>query len=484
MKNQLRKFFRRIKWKFKIIYFFLFPFLLTGCKSLQTNISIPEKKTPEYIGTVAGDSKELLNINWKEYFGDSLLCDLIDTALKRNLDLQIAMQRVDMVRLESVFAKRELFPKLSLGGVAGMTKYAKYTEEFMGNSSTEYENGKIIPNPLDNYSLGFTSSWEIDIWGKLRNQRKAAVYRYLASLEGRNLIITNLIAEVAILYYELLALDNELDIIRQTLLKQEEALEVVKLQKEAGRSNELVVQQFYAQVLKVRSYEKETVYRIFENENKINVLLGKFTNQIIRSKESLFVNRKLIDGIPVSFLLNRPDIREAEYQVQANKFNLAAAKAAFLPNLNISAVLGLKAFNPQFVFQLPTSIGFSTFAELATPIINRNGLKLYFNTARSSTLTALYNYQKNILNGYMEVANEIAHIKNLQEITVLKEEESKVLTNSIDISEELYKSGRANYLEMLLVQQNALQTKLEQISANKQKQISTINIYKALGGGW
>jgi NodT family efflux transporter outer membrane factor (OMF) lipoprotein len=436
--------------------------VISSCKTLNTNLTIPEKKIPASFQT-STDTVTIAAINWKQYFADTLLIKLIDTALVSNFDLQMALQRIEIARSGIRFSTGELFPKVDGNIWAGSTRYGKYTESGQGNATTPYPDdpNSIIPNPISDYYLGLTTTWEIDIWGKLRNQRKGAISNYLASIEVKNLVVSNLVADIAISYYWLIVLDNELEVLQQTIQKQQEALDIVKFQKETGKTNELAVQQFQAQLFNSQALEKETLQQITETENKINFLLGRFPQPIERKKETLFekIPQQISSGVPSQLLSYRPDIREAEYQLQATKFDLKAAKAAFFPNINIAAGLGFQSFNPQFLLN-PTSIGYSAASGLFAPLVNMNALKAQFNTAKANQLTAMYNYQKTILNGYVEVVNELSNIQRLQEINLLKEQQSEVLTNSVETSTELYKAAKANYLEVLLAQQSSLQTKL------------------------
>jgi len=458
---------------------------LSACTTLSTELSIPDKALPARFQDQK-DSASIANINWRQYFTDSLLLKLIDAAIANNIDLQTALQRIEVSRSSVKLANGALLPKVDLNVGAGIRKFGLYTMDGAGNASTEITPGQIVPEHLPDYYVGLQASWEVDIWGKLRNQRKSAVAQYLSSIEGANFVISNLIADVAISYYKLLALDNELDIIRQTVLKQQEALAVIKIQKEAGRTNELAVQQFNAQLLNTQVLEKQTLQQIAETENTINFLLGRYPQPIQRSKDVLFAEmpRAISTGIPSQLLANRPDVREAEFQIQASKFDLKAAKAAFFPNFNITASFGFQAFNPEFLFMSPASIAYSVMGTIVAPLINRNALEAQFNTAKANQLTAMYNYQKTILNGYVEVANELSKIQNLQQINSLKTQQSDILKQSVETSNELFKYARASYLEVLLAQQSALQTHLELIDVIKQQRISTVNIYKALGGGW
>lgn len=458
----------------------------SGCKTLSTKVSIPEKKIPESYNLSLTDSTNIATINWREYFADSLLLKLIDTALAGNPDLQIALQRIEVARAVKRKTTGAMLPQVGLNINGGIRKFGLYTMDGAGNISTFITPGQIVPVHLPDMYLGLQASWEIDIWGKLRNQRKSAIASYLASIEGVNFVISNMVTDIAIAYYELVALDNELDIIRQFIRKQQEALDVVKAKKDAARVNELAVQQFHAQLLNTQAMEKKVLQEMTETENKINFLLGRFPQTVERKKEVLFQKtpQPISTGIPSQLLSNRPDIRAAEFQVQSTKFDLKAAKAAFFPNLNIAAGLGFNAFNPEFLFAAPASMAYSAIGSLVAPLLNLSNLKAHFNTAKANQITAMYNYQKVILNGYTEVANELSNIQNLQQINSLKKQQNEVLINSVETSTELYNSAKANYLEVLLAQQNSLQTQLELVNTNKRLRISFVNIYKTLGGGW
>ena len=473
----------------KIAYGFLFSMMgLTGCSSLNTALSIPEKTLPDTF-TQTVDKNEgvtVASVNWREYFTDNNLQNLLDEAVKNNPDLQMALQRIEISRSSIKLANGALLPQVSLNVGGSVRRFGLYTMDGAGNSTTQITPGQTIPTNLPDMYLGMQSSWEIDIWEKLRHQRESAISTYLASVEGTNFVISTLVADVASYYTELLALDNELALVQQTITKQQEALEVIQLQKEVGRANELAVQQFHAQLLNTKILEKNIQQQVIEVENKINFLLGSYPKPIKRNKD-VFAHElpaQIASGFPSQLLANRPDIREAEFKIEASKFDLQAAKAAFYPNFNITASLGFQAFNPEFLFSSPASIAYSVFGTLVAPIINMNALKAQFNTAQANQLTAMYHYQKTVLNAYVEVANQLVAIQNLQEINLLKTQQNALLKKSVGTSGELYRTARATYLEVLLAQQNALKSNIELISVIKQQRLSAINIYKALGGGW
>lgn len=468
------------------VFWCLFTSLLfSACKSLDTNLSIKKKPLPSSFYNQS-DSSEIKLINWRSYFNDPILIGLIDTALVNNHDLNIAIQKIEIARAGALSAKASLIPQVNAGVNGGIRRFGRYTMDGAGNIATEMTPGRIVPINLPDIFVGFQASWEVDLWKKLKNKQKSAINQFLASAEGVKVVTASLVSDIAISYYELLALDHELEIIKQTIQRQKAALEVIKLKKETGRTNELAVQQFQAQLLNTQSVEKELQQQIFEFENRINFLLGRFPQKVERFKEILLadVPSQIKIGLPSELLVNRPDIREAELLLEASKFDLKSAKAAFLPNMNLVAGLGFQAFKPEFLFLTPASITYNAIGGLMAPIVNRNALKANFSYAKANQLSAMHHYQKSIIVGYTEVVNQLSAIENLEKLHTLKKEQTQVLNNSVEMSTELFSSGRASYLEVLLAQQNSLQVKFELINVNKRQHIAVVNLYRALGGGW
>ncbi len=466
------------------LYFALLVCVFTNCKPSKTATSSLLKTTPEAYNNTK-DSTNSGKVDWKNYFTNPTLIDLIDTALANNLDLMVAAQKINMARSQVKYTKGLPLPYISGTISTAQRRYGRYTMDGAGNSSTYITPGQIVPTNLPDHYGGLQSSWEIDVWGKLRNKKRAAVAKYLASIEGKNWVITNLIADIASSYYEILALDIELDIIRETIILQNNQLAIILLQKEAGRANELAVKQFEAQVLNSKSLEIEILQKIIECENKLNFLLGRYPQTIKRDKLSFTqsVPAQVHVGIPSDLLNNRPDVKQAEYELIASKANVKAARAAFYPSLNINAAGGLQSFNTAFLIS-PQSFAYSLLGGLTAPLINTSAIKAQFRNAKASQLEAMYHYQKSIINGYVEVYNQMVNINNLEQIYKLKNEEVEVLTTAIETSSELYLTGRATYIEIIITRKNALLSKLELIEIKQRQYKAVVNIYKALGGGW
>lgn len=456
-----------------------------GCKTVATPSMGEIKPLPEsYVA-----SKDTLNtasIKWNVFYKDPNLKQLIEITLANNYDLLAAMQKIEIARNTIRLNKGAQLPSLSVGIGAAQRKFGSYTMDGAGNATTNIRPGQTVPEHLPDYLAGFNASWEVDVWGKLRNKKKAAVARYSGSIEGKNAIQTALIAEVASTYFELLALDNELDIIRETIILQQAALEIIKIKKEAAVLNELSVKQFEGQVLNSKAFEFEILQKITITENKLHFLSGQFPKTILRDKTKFnTVDTNPISlGIPSQLLKNRPDIRKAELELVASKCDVKSAKAAFYPSFTITGSVGYQAFETALLFQSPESLAYTILGGLSAPLLNRSAIKAQFNTAKANQTEALLNYQKTILNGYIEVANELSNLNNLKQLYELKNKEVSCYTLSTAIANDLFKFGRATYLEVLMTQRTALESKIELITTKKLQHQAAINLYKALGGGW
>jgi NodT family efflux transporter outer membrane factor (OMF) lipoprotein len=411
---------------------------------------------------------------------------LIDEGLSNNLDALIALQRIEQSKASVLYYKGALLPAVGAGGSAALNRYGLYTMDGSGNITTEILPGEIMPFNLPDYYVGLQASWEADITGRLRNRKRAAAARYLATVEGRKWLVTNLIAEVVSAYYNLLALDQELAITRSTILLQENALSIVTIQKQVGRANELAVKQFQAQLQNTRSLEAEIQQQIVEGETRMALLLGKFPQQIERDSASFHrqIPALLQTGVPSDLLRNRPDIKESELEIIAARADLKAARAAFYPSLSINGDLGFQAFKTSLLFNNPESFVFGLFGGLSAPLLNRNAIKAEFNAANAYQVESLYHYQRSILNAYAEVYTAVKNFNNLVKIAEHKSNEVSVLAEAMEVSAELYRTGRANYLEVLFTQQNALSAKFELVNVRKRQLDATVTLYRSLGGGW
>ncbi|PZO28386.1 MAG: RND transporter [Flavobacteriaceae bacterium] len=472
---------------FKKIVAICMVIAFSGCKTPSLIQRNENKGVPSSFGSngVVEDTINSGKIKWKDYFKDPKLVALIEMALANNQELNITMQEIEISRNEIRARKGEYLPFLGLKGSAGVDKVSRFTNIGAMETTTEIKPGKEMPEPLQDYVFGAYATWELDIWNKLHNAKKAAVSRYLSSVEGKNFMTTNLIAEIADSYYELMALDNQLAIVEQNSSIQENAFEIVKLQKESARANELAVKRFEAQLLNTQSLQYAIRQKITETENKINLLVGRFPQSVDRSTAAFveLMPNDIHTGIPAQLLENRPDVKQAELELAATKLDVKSAKARFYPSLGISAGVGYRAFNPSYVFK-PESLLYSLAGDLTAPLINRNAIKAAYYNASAKQLQAVYNYERTILNAYIEVANQVAKIDNMQKNFVLKSKQVEALNQSVNISNDLFISTRADYMEVLMTQRDALESKFDLIDSKMAQMNAMVNIYRALGGGW
>jgi NodT family efflux transporter outer membrane factor (OMF) lipoprotein len=403
-------------------------------------------------------------IEWREYFVDTDLRRLIESALENNFDLKIAAQRIQGARARVEAAGGRLLPRVDLAADAGGTH---------PSDLVDYD-----------YFVGFRASWELDLWGRFRHMRDAAIQRLMASFEGRHLVQTALVGDVCSAYYELLALDANLVIIEDSIRLEERALEAVRVQRTVGAANELAVRQFEAQLENLRALKLEMDTRIIENESIINGLIGREPQTIERGSVSLVEARlpELALEVPAAYLTHRPDVRQAELELRAAQADVESARAAFLPTTAITGFLSLQSFRSESLFD-SESVGHSVVASVLAPILNKSAIQAEYDGADAVQREALYAYQQTLTTATLEVHSQIATISLLEEAGVRKTREVGLLEESARTAEELFRMGNAGYFEVLNVQQNGLRAKLELVDFKKRQLQSAVALYRALGGG-
>ena len=447
----------------------------------QESKSVPATYSLAGSDTINSGSKA-----WSAFYKDENLKQLIDEALKKNQEFNIVLQEIEIAKNEARARKAAYLPFVNIGAGAGAERSARYTRNGAVDANLPITGAQNFPDPLPDLLLGTSISWEADIWKKLRNYRKAAIYRYLATAEGKNFMATRLVSEIANSYYELEALDNQLEILKQNISIQQNALEIVKLEKISAKVTELAVKKFEAEVLKNQSRIYSIQQDIVETENRINFLCGRFPQTIPRNSQNFIALQPdtVQSGIPSQVLVNRADIRQAELELAATKLNVKAARANFYPSFVITANAGYQAFNAAYLLKSPQSLLYNVAGELMAPLLNRNAIKAEYLNANAKQIQAAYNYEQRILQACIEVSNQLSNISNLSQSFAFKEKQVNALTQSIDISTGLFRNARADYMEVLMTQRDALDSKFELIETRKQQMHAMINIYRALGGGW
>lgn len=459
--------------------------LAVGCvPSLKSNPPREANKhVPATFGAAQTASPEAASAAQKkfsEFFVSPELKGLIDAALKSNQELNIRLQDIVIAQNELSLRKGAYLPTLDAQAGVGVEKVGDRTSQGVSDEAHG------VPKNLGNFTFGLMGSWEVDVWKKLRNAAKAARLRYLASIEGRNFMATQLVAEIARSYFDLVSLDNELDVLKKNIEIQTDALEVVKLEKQAARVTELAVQRFEAEVLKNKSRLYDVEQERVQAENRINFLLGRYPQPVRRNPRDF--DAPLPDvvatGLPSQLLENRPDVRQAELQLEAAKLDVKVARTAFYPSLQIDAGVGYQSFNLTHLVATPESLAYNVGAGLTAPLLNRTAIAAQYRSANALQLQAVFSYEKTLLQAFTDVANQMAMMSNLRKSYELQSQQVDTLARSVDISNILFQSARADYMEVLLTRRDSLEAQVTRIETKKRQLQALVNMYQALGGGW
>lgn len=469
-----------------------FTALVGGMTLLLPSCGIPKLRGPEpapslppdFNGVTTSDNSALMPPN--EFFDDPRLTSLIDQALWGNQQLRILTQDIAIANNEIWKRSGAYLPFLSLGGTASYENLSTYTPLGADLSQIVTPNGGPFPNPLPDFLMAADISWQIDIWRQLRNARDAAGMRYLGTIDGRNYVVTRLIAEIAENYYNLMALDKQLETLDLTISVMEQSYELAKAQKQGARGTELGVQRFLAEVRKNQSQKLIIYQQIVETENRINFLCGRFPQPVERNSAQYLELQlqQLSVGIPPQLLQNRPDIRQAERELQAAGLDIRVARANFFPKLIITSGVGYEAFNPRYIFYTPESLIYGVAGNLVAPVINRRAIQADYMNANAKQLQALYEYQRTILNAFTEVINRMAGVQNYSGSIDLKRQQLASLESAVDYANKLFQNARVEYLDVLTALRDRNDARLLLIDTKQDQLTAIINLYQALGGGW
>lgn len=464
--------------KKKIFQLLLISFVIAGFSSCQSynQLSAPPKAdTDGIIRDVANDSDTttIADIPWKEYFTDPKLQALITEGLEQNIDLQVAIERIRQAEANLSMTRGNSLPDVSAGFQINHTR------------TSDGDNGRDILGYISNQnSLGFSASWEIDLWGKLASKSKAQYANYLNSLEYKNLVQTELIANIVNAYYNLLSLDKQLQITKQTIGLLEESAQTIAALKEAGQQNAAAVEQSNALLYSTQLTVPALESRIREQENAICVLLGKKPGTIERTSiDDQSVNANLKIGVPAQLLSRRPDVKQAELNVLAAYATTDVAKASFYPSLTItSASFGLSSGDFSDFFK-PENLAANIAAGLTQPIFNRKQLKSNLKLAESQQEEILLTFRITVLSAGREVSDILYGYESSLKKNGFRDKQITSLTNAVDYSQDLLIAGEAIYTEVLSAQQDLLSAQLSQVDDKLEQLTYSVNLYKALGGG-
>ena len=454
--------------------------LCTGaCKTPQAT-TLPKDTLKASLASMSRDSSVTISPAWRDFFQDSVLRSLIDTALQNNHDLKITLQELAIAKSAITAKQGALLPSVSANLGAGISKVGRYTAEGAGNVGTELTPGRKIPTVIPDLAPTLQMDWTIDLWGKLNSDKKSAVERYLASEAGQRAIKSQLVADVAENYYALLALDYKLLVMQQYIALQKNAVRIARIQKEADADTQLAVEKFEAELAKAQADEYVLRQSIIETENNLNLLLGRLPQPMARAKSD-FLQLPMpatAHALSTQLLLQRPDVVQAEHALEAAKWDVETARKEFLPSFNLSAAVGLNAFNPKYLVKLPESLIFSALGSLTAPLINKKAIQANFSQADALQIEALYNYDKALMTAYIEMSTLQSKITNLKQLRQFKQKQDEALMRAVSAAQKLYLNNRATYLEVIDSERGQLDCKMELIDTKLQQLSTLIDMYR------
>lgn len=457
---------------YKIVILASLPFLLVSCFAAK-NYERPQVVNEANYRTenLPQDTLSIATLSWKELFTDPLLQGYIEEGLKNNMDIRVALQQIRIAEAYVKQGKAGYFP--SLNGNARYTHQELPAQNQFGNISS-----------IDQYELSAGLSWEADIWGKIRSNERAAQAAYLQTVAAHQAVKSRLIANIASVYYQLLALDEQTRVTEETIATRSKGLETTQALKEAGNVTEVGVKQTEAQLYTAQGILIDLKNQARLLENAMSILLGSAPHEIARgSLENQNISIDLKTGIPAQLLRNRPDVMAAEYSLM-NAFELTnAARASFYPSLTLSATGGFQNIEIDKLFNA-NSLFATLIGGLTQPIFNKRQIRTQYEVSQAQQEQAYLDFRLAVLTASKEVSDAMYKYEAATQKIEVNQKEFEAYNLATDYSEELLDNGFANYLEVLNAQENALNSSLNLINTKNNQLQSIVDLYEALGGGW
>ena len=461
-----------------LIWLLLLVLILGACR-VGDNYQRPSVPLPAQFNGSMGSDSSLADVPWRKLFPDTVLHHLVDRALSQNYDLQLATKRVDKANAYVKQARASFLPAIgitvssasnipsnnSLNGVS--------LEQFMGT------------NHLEDYNAQLHFAWEIDVWGKIRRQKEAAVAHYLQSYEAARAVKTRLIAEVSHRYFNLLMLTQQLQVAEQNLALSDSIVQIMQLQKTAGEVTELAVQQAVTQKQTASLVKVQLQQEITIQENAIRILAGELPGPIQQHFQLYEVPlwSQIETGIPAKVITNRPDVRALELELLAANARVGVAQGNMYPSLNITAAGGLNAFKASQWFTVPGSLFGTVAGSVAQPVFQRRALRTQYEVARIQREESVLRFRQGVLEAVGEVSDAMVRLEKLKQQQQIAASQVAVQKNAIQNAKLLFTSGMANYLEVITAQSNIFRAELDLALIKRQQLDATVELYRSLGGG-
>lgn len=448
--------------------------LLSGC-AVGPAYHRPALNVPAaYRGQAGTATNSLADLPWWQVFHDDQLQSLIREAFTNNLDLKIAIARVQQARAQVVEARAALFPQIDYGAIAAGGKNVAANNE---PSPTGTE-GSVFGGDL-------TATWEIDLWGRIRRQTEAARAQFLASEDARRDVLISLVAQVAQDYFQLLALDRQLQIALESTNSYGGSLKIFTQRLQGGVASKLETTSAEALLDAAAATVPDLQQQIALQENQLNTLLGRNPGEVTRTNPALEAELPpdVPAGLPSALVERRPDVREAEQQLRAANALVGVAKADFFPQLDLTGLFG--RVSPELAgLTAGQSVAWSAAASLAGPIFHGGALRAQYRQAQAARDEAAVQFQLTVLTALQEVSNELIA---RQKLAIERTDRAQAVTafqEALRIAQERYRLGTASYYEVLQQQQQLFPAEDSLVQTELNQLLAVVQLYRALGGGW
>lgn len=451
---------------------------LAACK-VGKDFQRPETPLPAQFGQAAAGDSTIGAAPWKQFFPDPALQELIGSALNSNFDLQLALKRIEAASSYVKQAKAALLPSVNANATANTSFPSK--NSLNGLSLNNF----LQTDHIEDYTLGLGVSWEIDIWGKIRRQKEAALAQYLQTYEAARAVQTGIVAQVANSYFNLLMFDAQLDIARRNAALSDTIVQMIRMQKTAGEVTELAVQQAVAQQLQAEQLIPQLEQAATIQENAIRILMGQLPGDVTRtaSLDRYQVWDSLQTGVPAEVIANRPDVKASEMGLKAANANVGAAQGAMYPSLSLTANGGLNAYEIGKWFQGNSLFG-TVAGNIVQPVFNQRRLKTQLEVARNERDQAAIRFRQSVTVAVREVTDALVQLDKLQEQQTIAGSRLTTTREAVSNARLLFRSGLANYLEVINAQGSSLQAELTQADIKRQRLTAMVDLYRSLGGGY
>lgn len=453
--------------------------VLAGCK-VSKDVAIPKTGIPDaFRNASTTDTSSIGNISVKNFFAEDGIKQLIDTALLRNYDMQIALKNIESAEVLFKQSKLGNIPELTLQVTANANRPSN--NSLNGLSAGQFLKTKVIQD----YNANVGLAWEADIWGKIKGQKQAALSTYLQTAEARKAIQTRIVANVAQGYYRLLMMDAQMAVAKKNLLLNDSTLRIIHMQFDAGQVTSLAIQQAEAQQLVAAQLIPELEQNITIQENALRILTGQLPGAVERlaSLENTTIPAQLSAGIPSEMVSRRPDVKSAELSLDIANAKVGVAKASMYPSLSITASGGLNSFKASNWFNIPASLFGVVGGGLTQPIFQRKQLKSQYELAKIDREKVVLEFRQSVLNAVGEVSDELVKIEKLKLQYDISSKRVGTLQQAVKNANLLFKNGMATYLEVITAQSNSLQSELELAAIKTAQLTASVELYRSLGGG-